>query len=595
MAHTTTVAASGDAYIDGLLSGYKWNAPVTYSFPDAPKDYVSPYGSTADEPNKPGFAQVSTQQMQAVAHILEGTAGGPGTIFGSVESFTNLGLTKFDAGVGGADIQIAQSTSRSGAWAYYPQNDSAAAGDVWFNTNTFTTNPPVLGNTYYRSHLHELGHALGLKHGHETGGPGNTAVPSDRDSHEFTVMTYRSYEGHPATGYTNEKYGHPQTYMMLDIAALQYMYGADFSYNSGNTVYTWSPTTGEMFVNGVGQGAPGAGGTDSLSLTNRVFLTIWDGGGTDTYDMSNYSTAVTIDLTPGSWSVTSLGQRAKLGIDQFGAIIYARGTVFNALQYNNDARSLIENATGGSGNDSLLGNDIGNTLNGGAGNDTLNGGIGVDTMYGGSGNDTYVVDGDVVIENPNDGIDTVELLAANGYVLPENIENLIVTGSISGRILGNALNNTIIGNSANNTVDGGLGNDALYGGDGNDLFIWDPADSIINGGSGNADKLRVAGSGLNLDLTTVPDTVITDIEIIDLYVLYNNNLILTASDVLAISSSTDHTLRVDGYAGDGIHAVDTGWQYIGNEFIDGNWYYVAINNDINGLATVKVDMDITVY
>ena len=34
----------------------------------------------------------------------------------------------------------------------------------------------------------------------------------------------------------------------------------------------------------------------------------------------------------------------------------ARGNIFNALLYNGDLRSLIENATGGSGNDSILGN-----------------------------------------------------------------------------------------------------------------------------------------------------------------------------------------------------------------------------------------------
>ena len=75
-------------------------------------------------------------------------------------------------------------------------------------------------------------------------------------------------------------------------------------YNNGNTTYTWNSTTGEMSVNGVGQGTPGG---------NRVFLTIWDGGGNDTYDMSNYGGGVSIDLRAGSWSITSQTQRANLG------------------------------------------------------------------------------------------------------------------------------------------------------------------------------------------------------------------------------------------------------------------------------------------
>ena len=125
--------------------------------------------------------------------------------------------------------------------------------------------------------LHELGHALGLKHAHESTLFG--AIPFARDSSEFTVMTYRSFVGASTTGGpANETFGFPQTYMMYDIAALQAMYGADYATNGGATIYQWSPDGGEMYVNGVGQGAPGA---------NRVFLTIWDGGGQDTYDFGN--------------------------------------------------------------------------------------------------------------------------------------------------------------------------------------------------------------------------------------------------------------------------------------------------------------------
>ncbi len=84
-----------------------------------------------------------------------------------------------------------------------------------------------------------------------------------------------------------------------------------------------------MFINGVGQGAPGG---------NRIFMTIWDGNGTDTYDFSNYTTSVTVDLTPGGFSITSETQRASLGAGN-----KAPGNIFNALQFNGDARSLIEN------------------------------------------------------------------------------------------------------------------------------------------------------------------------------------------------------------------------------------------------------------
>ena len=93
-------------------------------------------------------------------------------------------------------------------------------------------------------------------------------------------MTYRGYIGATVdeeSGYSNETWGFPQTLMMYDIAALQRMYGANFTFNSGNTTYSWNPTTGAFSINGAVQWTPGG---------NRVFMTIWDGGGKDTYDLS---------------------------------------------------------------------------------------------------------------------------------------------------------------------------------------------------------------------------------------------------------------------------------------------------------------------
>ena len=118
---------------------------------------------------------------------------------------------------------------------------------------------------------------------------------------------------------------------------------------------------------------------------NRIFQTIWDGNGYDTYDLSNYSTNLDINLSPGSHSTFSTAQLAYLGGGPNGG--YARGNVFNALQYHGDPRSLIEMAIGGSGDDRIVGNAAANTLIGNAGNDDLAGVAGNDALYGGDGND----------------------------------------------------------------------------------------------------------------------------------------------------------------------------------------------------------------
>jgi serralysin len=139
--------------------------------------------------------------------------------------------------------------------------------------------------------------------------------------------------------------------MLYDIAALQQLYGANYATNSGNTSYSWSPTTGEMTINGVRQGTPGG---------NKILLTVWDGGGNDTYDFSNYASNLTVDLGPGAWTSTATNQLAKLSSD--GSRV-AAGNIANALLFQGDARSLIENAVGGSGSDALTGNETSNLLN----------------------------------------------------------------------------------------------------------------------------------------------------------------------------------------------------------------------------------------
>ena len=196
------------------------------------------------------------------------------------------------------------------------------------------------------------------------------------DSLEFSVMTYRAFVGGSINGpFDNEKFGFPQNYMMLDIAALQAMYGADYAHNDGDTTYSFARKTGEMFVDGIGQGRPGA---------NRIFLTIWDGDGEDTYDFSNYHSNLVIRLDPGSWSLTNKSQLALLDI---GTHHYARANVFNALLHDGDTRSLIENAIGGSGRDRLLGNQADNELTGNGRADLLSGRAGADHLFGGSGSD----------------------------------------------------------------------------------------------------------------------------------------------------------------------------------------------------------------
>ena len=141
---------------------------------------------------------------------------------------------------------------------------------------------------------------------------------------------------------------------MTSVYAIQYLYGADFSHNGTNTFYKWVPTTGEKFVNGVGNGVP---------KIPSIIMAVWDGGGEDTYDLPNFTTNVTITLLPGEWRIVSK-DLVQHPWNPETAIL--PGNTCNTYLYIDpitglvDLRSLIENAIGGSGNDLLIGNQINN-------------------------------------------------------------------------------------------------------------------------------------------------------------------------------------------------------------------------------------------
>ncbi|MDB5903281.1 MAG: peptidase [Betaproteobacteria bacterium] len=436
MPAVTTVPSSGDQDIDGVLVGRKWAvSSLSYSFPASAAFYEAGYGNGEPLNN---FEVLNPTQQAAVRTVLRGYAAVANVTFTEVAETSSAH----------ADLRYASSDAPGTAWAYYPATASYG-GDSWYNNSTGWYDSPVKGTYAYETFLHETGHALGLKHAQEA-----PAVSGAHDSMEYTVMTYHSYVGQVGTdGYTNGAWSFAQSLMMLDIAAVQYLYGANYATNSGNTTYTWSPATGELSIDGVAQGAP---------IGNRVFMTMWDGGGTDTYDFSSYTTGVAADLHAGAWSTLATAQLAYLGDGH-----YAAGNVANSLLHDGDLRSLIENATGGAGNDTLTGNELANTLVGNAGddllfgdsgNDILDGGAGSDRLFGGAGLDIArfsAAHGAYVVARS--GV-TVTIAGADGTDTLDGVERLQFTDSFIK--LGATLND--------------------FNGDGRSDILWHNADGRVD-------------------------------------------------------------------------------------------------------------------
>ena len=369
---------------DGLISGSKWSSTtVTYSFPQKATDYGRGYSEAKK------FVAFNAGEQAAFKTVID-----------QVVSFTNLNLN-LAATASSADIRIGKSTLQGAdAWAYYP--GTGKGGDAWFDVGLGAPQGGKGGMDWkaiqpgdysYTVFMHEFGHSLGLKHSFENGGTAG-AVPKQYDSLEYTVMSYDAFQTNPydsavdSRDWWADNGNNPQTFMTLDIAALQKMYGADFTYNQGATKYQWNEATGALSVNGVSK--------DLNSATDVIFMTVWDGNGADEYDFSNWTSNVKVDLTPGGWTILDYmdpidpDQRADLLAGD--GVQWAAGNISNALLFNGDTRSLIESASGGAGNDWLIGNQAANVLRGGAGADKLDGGLGADILDGGLGADIFIFD-----------------------------------------------------------------------------------------------------------------------------------------------------------------------------------------------------------
>jgi serralysin len=462
-----------------------------------------------------------------------------------------------------ADLTFGNLTNTtSQAYAYLPYNyggnSAGLQGDVWVNVKAASN--LQLDNGFYglATLIHEIGHAIGLQHpGAYNAAPGLSITYGAnaeyyQDTRMYSQMSYFNAEfsggGHIDWNRLSWVYG--QTPLLHDIATIQAMYGADPTTRTGDTVYGFNSNAGRDVYD--------------FAVNNMPVISIYDAGGNDTLDFSGWNTGSTNNLTPGSFSSGGGSGLVPLDVlkargllpasyteEQYLALRVRYNAVDGMLKHNISIAygTIIENAVGGGGNDTITGNDVGNRLDGGAGddkiegrggNDTIIGGLGADIMIGGIGDDLYYVDnaGDQVTELAGEGTDTVS--SAISYTLTDNVENLTLTGAaLNGT--GNALANTIIGNELGNTLNGGDGDDTLEGLGGNDVLNGGLGADTMKGGTGNdlyfvdnaGDKvIELGGEGVDTVSSSISYTLTENVE----------HLILTGTAANGTGNGFDNTL-----------------------------------------------------
>jgi serralysin len=599
----TNLSFSGlTVFQQGLIDGEKWGGgygrgvTLSYSFPWA--EGFAPYYSHADYgaygnewlrlPGESASYALNAVERAAVRRVLNGVERAANITF--TETIDDLSTV--------GELRFAETRDSGYAHAYLPHGDNVRSGDVWFAYGYWNpSGEAVRPGTYeYMTIIHEVGHALGLKHSFESGASG-VRLPAQQDHYQWTVMAYNARQGNAEVWAEF----HPTTLMYLDLVALQKMYGKPTDANLGNTRYVYRD--------------------------NRTYWeTVSDSGGRDTVVYDSDSRGGLIDLS-------------NRGFSRMGKPVFFSDGARTLDTIRFGPSTIIENAAGGSGDDRLIGNRARNTLTGNDGNDaldgaggpdTLRGGAGADTLEGGAGNDTLIggAGGDRLVGGAGDdllyleqagdrlfdgggGRDTVRSWLTS-CALGTGLENLELAGRArngTGNELGNMIegngfanvlrggagNDSIIGSggadsldggsgrdtlgggTGNDTLNGGTGRDRLAGGEGDDVLVWDQEDSRVDGGGG-IDTLLAFG---DLDLSTVADNVIFSVERLDLAAGAANLLTLGAQDILDLFGGT---LTVLGDATDTVDITDA---FTAGAEAGGFRTYAV------GAATLLIDTDIT--
>jgi serralysin len=400
---------TGDYRVDVLIDGplQKWSPDipagqtrtVTYSFAVS-EGYLS--GSDYVEERK-GFTPFTQAQKVAARTAFDHLS----TLL-PIRFVEITETTAANTPVG--EIRMTNNTQADSAGYAAPPvaDDTLFRGDV-FLSNEYVGSDFAPGSEDYDTLVHEIAHALGLKHpGNYNAGsepstePGNYLASSE-DSKMLSVVSYAEH----VDGLQRVDFG------PYDLLALQTLYGLQ-AQNTGNNTYAWTNSIG------------------------RQLQTLVDDGGKDTIDLRQITHPTVIDLREGQSS--NVGMRLSEGIE-----------VPSRLNVQIAFGTVIEGVIGSDVEDTITGNASPNVLEGRGGNDVLDGAEGLDTAVWSGLRSQYQ------LQRTSTGFSVQSLSGSEGVDRLQNIERLRFAdqslaldldghAGMTAKILGAVFGRTAVGN-----------------------------------------------------------------------------------------------------------------------------------------------------